>query len=76
MENLCPLQLKELPDSKAQVIVRSYRKEHFSLLSEREESRVSGIAQANLVLTMKKENDLEFPTLLFLPSMYWKYRHT
>lgn len=40
MENLCPLQLEELRDSKAQVIVRSYRKEHFSLLAG--QGRVSG----------------------------------
>lgn len=42
MENLCPLQLEELPGSKAQVTVCSYHKEHFSLLAGCEEGRVSG----------------------------------
>lgn len=69
MENLYPLQLEELPDSNAQVIVRSYRKKHFSsLLGVRRAG--SRVAQDNLVLTMRQENDLEFPTLLSLPSMY------
>ena len=69
MENLCPLQLEKLPDSNAQMTVRSYRKELFSsLLGMRRAG--SRVAQANLVLTMRQENDLEFPTLLSLPSTY------